>query len=337
VTRRDVYDVLFRAERALREARLDKQADEFLERASNCSSYYDMVRVASEYVELFGATRPEHTDTSLPDNGHVPVFLLDPVSWKILDANQTAAERLGYSVEALTRMSVGDLAYPPMAPNGSCSAAGRNRNRAIRKELRDTGRVTFESTHRRSDGTRVPVDVTLSVTECRGRPAVLATTRDISQRKQMLADLDQALEQISLAAETVGAGVGMQDRKGVLRYVNGTAAEMLGYDVNELVGQPTAVILHSEDHQILKQQLTKRRYGILDPYEHRNVTKRGQTLHVTTAPVPLFDADGNYQGSIGTSVPVKEKSSLLRSTRTDAIEQLVEWETKLLMRLRPHD
>ncbi len=57
VRRRDVYAVLFWVDRALRKARLDRQADEFLKRANDYWSYDDITRLASEYVELVGVPR----------------------------------------------------------------------------------------------------------------------------------------------------------------------------------------------------------------------------------------------------------------------------------------
>ena len=161
VTRRDVYHVLFSAAQALREARLGKRADEFLERAKICSSYYEMVRLASEYVELSGTARPPQPVTDLADYEHTSMLLLDPSDWRILDASPTAAQQLNYSAEALTRMTMADLDIPPMARSGPCSPAARQRNSAILKDLRNTGHVTFESAHRHRDGTRVPVEVTL--------------------------------------------------------------------------------------------------------------------------------------------------------------------------------
>jgi PAS domain S-box-containing protein len=333
VEREDVCDVLFRVDQTLRKLKRYSQADEFMQRATAYSSYEDIVRLASEYVEITGVVQPEQADTNRGDDEDTSVFLLDPVSWKILDANQTAAERLGYTVEALTRMSVGDLASPPMAPNGSCSPEARERNQAILRELSYRGRVTFESSHRSSDGTRIPVEVELSMPKQPRRLAVVASVRDISERKRALAALEQAREQLSVAADELGVAVGMQDGNGILCYVNNTSAEMMGYETSELIGKPAAAILHGEDHLVLQQQLKKRRHGILDPYELRNVTKTGNTLHVITAPVPLFNADGGYRGSIGITTLATDRFSLQRThQQAAAMQHLVDWGTEFLAR-----
>ena len=333
VEREDVCDVRFRVEQTLRQLKGYSQADEFMERANAYSSYDDIVRLASEYVELTGAVGPEQADTNLTDDEHRSVFLLDPVSWRILDANQTAAERLGYSVQALSRMSVGDLASPPMAPNGSCSPEARERNQSILRELSYRGRVTFESGHRRSDATRIPVEVELSVPKHPRQLAVLATVRDISERKRALAALEQAREQLSVAADELGVAVGMQDGNGILCYVNSASRKITGYESNELVGKPAAAVIHGEDHLVLQQQLKKRRHGILDPYEIRSVTKTGKILHVITAPVPLFDADDTYRGSIGTTTLATDRFSLQRTHQhAAAMQHLVEWGTEFLAR-----
>ena len=328
LNRQDAYAVVFQVSWALRGARLGKQADEFLDRAKICSSYSDMVRLASEYVELSCAVSPA---ANLADHERTYTFLFDPSDWKILNANQTAAERLGYSVETLTHLNIGDLAYPPMAPNGSCSLAGRGRNRAILRELRNTGRVMFESAHRRSDGTRVPVEVTLSVAEYRGRRAVVATMRDISERKRLLEGLVQEREVLSRAAEAAGVGVAMQNGNGIICYVSAALTELMGYDTHDFLGRHVTTLVDLDARRALRQHLVKRRYGIADPpYEITYLTRSRQQLPVITSPTPLFDRDGEFLGSLGTFVPASN-----RKQHAQELQDVLERGAELLERAGP--
>ena len=136
-----------------------------------------------------------------------------------------------------------------------------------------------------------------------------------------------------VAADELGVAVGMQDGNGILCYVNSASRKITGYESNELIGKPAAAVLHGEDHPVLQQQLKKRRHGILDPYELRNVTKAGKTVHVITAPIPLFDADGTYRGGIGTTTLATDRFSLQRLRQhREAMQHLVDWGTEFLAR-----
>jgi PAS domain S-box-containing protein len=71
---------------------------------------------------------------------------------------------------------------------------------------RESG-VEFESVHRRADGTTFPVDVSARTAEIDGRPVILTTMRDITERQrareQLIAALDQAHEASRLKGEFV--------------------------------------------------------------------------------------------------------------------------------------
>jgi PAS domain S-box-containing protein len=113
-------------------------------------------------------------------------FVIEP-SGRIRWVNRVACERLGYTFQELTSLSVDDIG--PGVPGEEFLAYF---DRARR------GRIPpFESVHRRSDGSTLPVEISPSVVDEDGAAYMLATARDITERRQAeqaLRELNESLE-----------------------------------------------------------------------------------------------------------------------------------------------
>jgi two-component system cell cycle sensor histidine kinase/response regulator CckA len=92
---------------------------------------------------------------------------------RILDVNEQACKKLGYSREELCKMSIYDV-------DPSLSIQGR---KGLWKRLCKKGTVYFEAVHRCKDGTTFPVDVTANLLEFRGNKYSLSFARDITEHK----------------------------------------------------------------------------------------------------------------------------------------------------------
>lgn len=100
----------------------------------------------------------------------------------LIDCNQSTLELLGVpSREAFRRLNA-DMLAPPFQPCGSASSelAARHMEAARRN-----GHHQLEWTVLRHDNQlEIPVEVTLSALELDGQPALLATIRDLTERKR---------------------------------------------------------------------------------------------------------------------------------------------------------
>jgi two-component system, cell cycle sensor histidine kinase and response regulator CckA len=94
---------------------------------------------------------------------------------RILEANQPACLRLGYSREELLRTRVLDV-HPPQVHEGC---------RRAEELLRKNGALIFETMERCHDGTLIPVEVSTHVLDLGGRQAVLTVSRDLSERRRL--------------------------------------------------------------------------------------------------------------------------------------------------------
>ena len=109
-------------------------------------------------------------------------FLLDD-DWTILDVNRQACHGLGYSREELIGKHKSDF---DVGLDGT--SIQRLKQRTVAGEA-----ITFETRHRRKDGTSFPVEVRLNQFEQGGR-RYLCLVRDISERKRAEDELRESEE-----------------------------------------------------------------------------------------------------------------------------------------------
>ena len=109
-------------------------------------------------------------------------FLLDD-DWTILDVNRQACHGLGYSREELIGKHKSDF---DVGLDGT--SIQRLKQRTVAGEA-----ITFETHHRRKDGTSFPVEVRLNQFEQGGR-RYLCLVRDISERKRAEDELRESEE-----------------------------------------------------------------------------------------------------------------------------------------------
>ena len=119
---------------------------------------------------------------SAPGSPSDAFFLLDD-DWTILDVNRQACHGLGYSREELIGKHKSDF---DVGLDGT--SIQRLKQRTVAGEA-----ITFETHHRRKDGTSFPVEVRLNQFEQGGR-RYLCLVRDISERKRTEDELRESEE-----------------------------------------------------------------------------------------------------------------------------------------------
>ena len=148
----------------------------------------------------------------------------------ILECNEAACRRLGYSRDELLRMRTSEIDAPEFA-------AGYGARLAAQLEH---GQFTGEGVHLTKDGRRIPVDISSAVIEHRGRRAVLAVMRDISSRKEAEAALRRSEAEYRGLIERLPLGIYRATPEGRLLAANAAFARMLGYDEpEEMLGRVT--------------------------------------------------------------------------------------------------
>lgn len=118
------------------------------------------------------------------------IYLLDEHS-RIRYANGEASRMLGYGPDELLALSLADV--DPQWP--------AERWREAWREIRERGSLTLESTHRKKDGSVVPVEITVTYFVYRGNEYQMSLVRDIAGRKRAEAELRARSEEFRALVE----------------------------------------------------------------------------------------------------------------------------------------
>ncbi len=103
-----------------------------------------------------------------------PVYISNQAG-KIIAANRQACRELGYSREELLQLTLADV---------DASESVHDQFARNLEILKQGSSITFESSHRRKDGSIFPVELNVQAVDYADQPAVLGVARNISERKQ---------------------------------------------------------------------------------------------------------------------------------------------------------
>ena len=151
-------------------------------------------------------------------------FLLDDKS-TVLDVNRQACDGLGYSREELIGKHRSDF-------DVGLDDASIER---LRQRMAAGETVTFETRHRRKDGTSFPVEVRVGQFEQGGR-RFLCLVRDITERKRAEDELRASEERFRTFVDHATDAFFLFDEHQAIIDVNRHACHGLGYSRDEMIG-----------------------------------------------------------------------------------------------------
>ena len=151
-------------------------------------------------------------------------FLLDD-DWTVLDVNRQACHSLGYSRQELIGKHKSDFDV-----GLDDASIQRLKQRMVAGEA-----ITFETRHRRKDGTSFPVEVRVGQFEQGGR-RFLCLVRDITERKRAEDELRESEERFRSFVDHATDGFFLFDEHQAILDVNRQACESLGYSREEMIG-----------------------------------------------------------------------------------------------------
>jgi PAS domain S-box-containing protein len=197
---------------------------------------------------------------------HDSIFITDSSNHSLLDVNEHAARRLGYTRKQLLHLPA-EVYSPPMNPK---------EREAVLQRLWQTGSVTFEHVHVCKNGTRMPVEISSRVVEYGGRLAIQNFVRDLTERKQVEERLTLYRQIITHFSEAI-AIINLQGH-----YIEQNPAHrlLLGYSADELSGLTPEIHLGKDLYAKVFQEL-RDKGGYRGEVTSR--TKKGELLTLELA------------------------------------------------------
>lgn len=236
------------------------------------------------------------------DEANDSVIVIDPSTGQFEDVNETACDVLGYDRSTLLEMSVADI-------NDQFEDSA-----AFREFIESPGGETltqYETTHRRADGTTVPIEISASDVTLEDRTLRIAIARDISERKRR----EQRTHHYKQAVESSHDLLTALDAD--CRYLFANEAYCAFHDVEQATIRGTDLedVIGPAEFERVEPHLQTALSGEQIEFEttRRHPTDGERTLDVRY--FPLRDADGDIHG-IGSSIrDITERIEMIEDLR----------------------
>ncbi len=258
------------------------------------------------------------------ENASDGVFFLSP-SGEIVLVNKSFAALHGYSVAEILKINLKELAAPE---------SSRFFSERIHQILAGEN-LTFEVDHFHKDGHVVPLEVTANMVTVGGKKYILASHRDITERKRVEAALQasqERLKQIFEASPNITSVFRMEGQDLRRTWVSPNLERLFGYTVEEAL-QPHWWSAHvypedlarviADSGRILARELLAREHLV---HEYRFLRRDGSVVWIHDELRLLRGAAGQPHEVVGAWTNITERKELethlLRTQRLESVGRL---------------
>ena len=130
---------------------------------------------------------------------------------------------------------------------------------------------------------------------------VVQNITESRQAEQELALREAALkkrdEEYQKIVEVASEGIWRLDSESKITFSNRKMAEMLGYDIEEVIGRSYFNFVDDEWVDVAKENVARRMQGYTGKYEIKMLSKDGKDVWMSVGGAPLLEEDGSYAGS----------------------------------------
>jgi PAS domain S-box-containing protein len=219
----------------------------------------------------------------------------------VLDVNPQTCDNLGYTRDELIGMT--PMEFDPNASSDLLESINQQLNRG---EI-----VTFESRHRRKDGSEFPVEVRVRPFWHGNRRLNISVVRDISDRKRAEKAVRRSERELRELIETIPAMAFAIGRDGSSEFVSRQWIEFSGMSGEQTTGEGWAATLHPDDRE---EHIAKWRaaHASGQPFENeaRHCDAQGNYRWLLVRAVPSRDDKGAIVKWYGALTDISDRKSV---------------------------
>jgi diguanylate cyclase (GGDEF)-like protein/PAS domain S-box-containing protein len=228
------------------------------------------------------------------------VFVYDPESRRIVDANPFAAQWLGYGPKELVGLEI-DKLLEQEPPGAGQEGAGK---------CPDSQTGATARRYRKKDGSLVDVECTEANILQGDRIREIVFVRDITERRQAENEVREAKEYLENILDNSADGIGIVDQRGRIIQWNKAANQIFGYSFNELEGK-SSFELYADKNQLQAMLNQLRRDGSIRGYEIQLKKKDGDIASFALSINLLYDRHHKALGSVCVARDLSETKKFL--------------------------
>ncbi|WMW25480.1 PAS domain S-box protein [Methanolobus sediminis] len=236
-----------------------------------------------------------------------------------LEVSKEYCDLLGYTREELLNMGV---------TNVEVNADPEQITFRMNKTLKN-GFSRFETQHQTKDGKVVDVEVSAIYTD-HNYFGFLVSINDITEKKQSRRELQKEKEKFRALFENIVEYCYMISPDGTIIDLNNSALNILGYDKNELIGQPISMIYAPESHTHMKKVFEKwKNTGYVNNEEMIIITRSGERRNILLSASQLVSDQGNVLHSISIQKDITEKKKWEKGLEEERVKRCLFFESSL--------
>ena len=225
---------------------------------------------------------------------------------KFLGVNPSLCRTLGYSHSELLNLKVAAITH----------SEDRKKDRNYQRKLL-AGEIPyyhFQKRYSHKNGKVIWAEVGVSlVRDRRGKPLyTIAQIQDITERKKAMEALAESEERYRRIVETSNEGIWAIDKFGRTTFVNPKMAEMLGYEIREIVGKSMFDFMDEEGRAIAVNFVKNYHEEVSHKQDFKFRRKDGSTLWAIFSTAGIFDEGGEYRGALGMITDITERKKAER-------------------------
>jgi len=185
----------------------------------------------------------------LLENVDDAVYILDPKG-DVLEANEAAYSQIGYTPEQFFQLNLANI-------------ISSNHARVILNQLgrgernKEPKIITIETSHRKTDGTTIPVEIHSRAITYRGRNVILNVARDITERIEAEKALRESEERYRSVVENSHDGIMIMDERFQIIYINNVLSQILGYPASVIIGSTFKQYLDDKSARLAAEHFLK--------------------------------------------------------------------------------
>jgi len=244
------------------------------------------------------------------------IFLLDPSTGKIRDANPAALSMYGYSLEEFRTMNIGEVSEEP---------------ETSMRSVRESGSEFFQRRHRRKNGSSFPVEISASAFLEGQTETLMEIVRDASELRTAEVELRRKEAQLSHAIKMARLGSWDYDvERDLFTFTDDfyaifrtSAEEVGGYSMSS--AEYARRFVHRDDAHLVAAE-TKKAVESKDPdysnqIEHRMVYADGSTGVIAVRIFMERDEDGRAVRTYGVNQDISESKRAEEKLRGSLAEK----------------
>jgi PAS domain S-box-containing protein len=232
------------------------------------------------------------------------IVIIDPETTTIVEFNDTACRRLGYSREEFTNRRIFDIE----------AAETPEETQICTQKLLREGKITFETLHRTKQDEIRNVIVTAQLIELGGKTFIQSVFHDITEHKQAESLLKYERNFAKRLIDAAPVIILLLDTQGIILHVNPFFERLTGYRLDEIKGKEWfSTFLPTRDQDRIRLLFQT---AVRDIPTRNNVnpivTRNGEECEIEWNDQVIYDTDGKVTSVLAVGLDITEHNKLQR-------------------------